>query len=189
MSAAVRVLCYRAGMGEDPPDRRRFLKVVTCALGGGVGIAAGVPVLALLADPSGKQTVTAASDPFDLGPLTQFAIGAPPTKIEIVAPVVKDAWSAARNVVLGAAWVQRTSPTTVAALSAVCPHLGCAVGWDAKQANYLCPCHDSRFAADGAKTTGPSERGLDPLPVRIIGERLELTWVRYKLGQTTREPA
>ncbi len=176
-------------MGEGPPDRRRFLKVATCALGGGVGVVATVPVLGLLADPSGKQTVTASSDPFDLGPLARFAIGAPPTRVEIVAPIVKDAWSAARDVVLGAAWVRRTAPTKVEALSAVCPHLGCAVGWDDKQSDYLCPCHDSRFNPDGARTTGPSERGLDPLPVKIVGERLELTWVRYKLGQTSREPA
>lgn len=173
----------------EPPDRRGFLKVATCCVGGGVALAAGVPVVGLLVDPSGKQTVSSGKEPFDLGAVSRFAVGAPPTRVEIVAPVVKDAWTAATNVVLGAAFIQRTKPDTIVALSAVCPHLGCAVGFDEKAGNYLCPCHDSRFAIDGAKTTGPSERGLDPLPVKVVGDRLELTWVRYKLGQTSREPA
>ena len=41
-----------------------------------------------------------------------------------------DAWTTARDVVLGAAWVRRTGDDKLEALSAVCPHLGCAVGWD-----------------------------------------------------------
>lgn len=176
-------------MGDEPPDRRRFLKIATCAVGGGVGLAVGVPVLRLLADPMGKTTVTTPTTPFDLGSLDQFVVGAAPSKIEIIAPTVQDAWAASHDVVLGGAWVYRTAPEKVVALSAVCPHLGCAVGWDAAAGNFLCPCHDSRFAPDGSKQTGPSERGLDPLPVRMANGRLELTWVRYKLGRTTREPA
>lgn len=172
----------------EPPDRRGFLKVATCAIGGGVTLAAGVPVVGLLVDPSGKTTVSSPKVPFDLGPVEGFKLGAPPQKVEIVAPLVKDAWAATRDVVLGAAWIQR-DVKGVTALSAVCPHLGCAIGWDGTSGDFLCPCHDSRFAPDGRKQTGPSERGMDPLPVKIVGERLELTWVRYKLGQTSREPA
>jgi len=52
----------------------------------------------------------------------------------VIAPMVKDAWMASRNVVLGAAWVRRTAPDKIVALSAVCPHLGCAVGWDVGRA-------------------------------------------------------
>ena len=104
----------------------------------------------------------------------------------VLAPVVKDAWTSANNVVLGAAWLVRTTPEKVEAFSAVCPHLGCAIGWE--NDGFLCPCHESRFAATGEKQTGPSERGLDPLPVAIQGDRLQLTWIRYKLGQSSREP-
>jgi menaquinol-cytochrome c reductase iron-sulfur subunit len=170
-------------------DRRKFLKVATCAIGGGVGLAVAGPVLTLLADPAGKITVTTPTAPLDLGPAERFRGGAEPRRVDIVAPVVKDAWKAARNVVLGAAWVRRVAPDKVVALSAVCPHLGCAVGWDASAGNFLCPCHDSRFSPEGAKLTGPSERGLDELPLQIVDGRLQLTWVRYKLGQPAREPA
>ena len=169
-------------------DRRRFLKVATCAIGGGVGLAVGVPVLTLLADPAGKVTVTTPTAPLDLGPAEQFRAGAEPRRVDIIAPIVKDAWMAARNVVLGAAWVRRTAPDKIVALSAVCPHLGCAVGWDAGAGNFLCPCHDSRFSPEGGKLTGPSERGLDELPLAVVEGRLQLTWVRYKIGSTSREP-
>jgi Rieske Fe-S protein len=70
----------------------------------------------------------------------------------------------------------------------VCPHLGCAVAFDRAQNNYLCPCHDSRFALDGAKLSGPSERGLDQLPLQIVNGRVLLTWERYKTGQSKKEP-
>ena len=172
----------------DDPNRRGFLKVATCSLiGGGVGLAVGIPTVKLLLDPAGRQIVTTPTEPIDLGAARQFAVGAPPQRVDIIAPVVKDAWTASTNVVLGAAWVRRTAPDKVEAFSAVCPHLGCAIGWEGN--GYLCPCHDSRFSATGEKQTGPSERGLDPLPVKLEGDRLRLTWIRYKLGQTAREPA
>ena len=109
----------------------------------------------LLVDPAGKTTVTTPSEPIDLGMIDRFRVGAEPRRVEIVAPVVKDAWNSARNVVLGAAFVRRTADTKVEALSSVCPHLGCAVGWDQGAGNFLCPCHDSRFAVDGDKLVGP----------------------------------
>jgi menaquinol-cytochrome c reductase iron-sulfur subunit len=170
-------------------DRRKFLKVATCAIGGGVGLVVVAPVLTLLADPASKVTVTTPTAPLDLGLVEQFRVGAEPRKVDIVAPIVKDAWTAARNVVLGAAWVHRTAPDKIVALSAVCPHLGCAVGWDAGAGNFLCPCHDSRFSPAGDKLTGPSERGLDELPIKVVEGRLQLTWVRYKPGQAAREQA
>lgn len=176
-------------MDDRDPSRRRFLVGATCAIGGGVGLVTVAPVLRFIVDPSGRQTVTTPSEPLDLGDADHFRIGEPPRRIEVVAPVVADAWTAARDVVLGAAWIRRAATDRLEALSAVCPHLGCAVGWDASAGNFLCPCHDSRFAVEGARLSGPSERGLDPLPIKVEGGRLRLTWVRYKLGRTSREPA
>ncbi len=170
-------------------DRRKFLKIATCAIGGGVGLAVAVPTLTLLADPAGKVTVSGPTAPLDLGLIEQFHVGAEPHKVDVVALVIKDAWMAARNVVLGAAWIRRPTADQVVALSAVCPHLGCAVGWDSGAGNFLCPCHDSRFSVAGERLTGPSERGMDELPLQVVDGRLQLTWVRYKAGQTTREPA
>lgn len=174
-------------MANDP-SRRKFLAQATCgAIGAGVGLAVGVPVLKLILDPAGKQIVTTPREPLDIGAASKFVVGAPPTRVEIIAPMIKDAWTAQSNVLLGAAWVRRTGDKTVQAFSAVCPHLGCAIGW--QNDAYLCPCHDSTFSADGVKKIGPSERNMDDLPIAFDGDRLKLTWVRYKLGQSAKEPA
>src|SRR5262245_39971826 len=107
----------------DDPDRRKFLTLATCALGGGFGLVVVAPPLRLLADPAGKKTVTTPTEPLDVGHADRFVAGALPTRVDVIAPVVKDGWVAARNVVLGAAWIRRTGPKLedIDARSAICP--------------------------------------------------------------------
>ena len=47
-------------------------------------------------------------------------------------------------------------------LSAVCPHLGCIVQWNNAEGTWDCPCHGSRFHADGECINGPSNINLPP---------------------------
>lgn len=62
-------------------------------------------------------------------------------------------------------------------LSAICPHEGCEVNWDQGLNRFSCPCHESYFAADGARISGPSPRGLDQLPMRVQDGKLQVQYV------------
>ena len=44
--------------------------------------------------------------------------------------------------------------------SAVCPHLGCIVKWNADEKSFDCPCHGSRFSCEGTVINGPSKTDL-----------------------------
>ncbi|HLN21097.1 MAG TPA: FAD-dependent oxidoreductase [Bacteroidales bacterium] len=49
-------------------------------------------------------------------------------------------------------------------VSAVCPHLGCQVHWNIAEKSWDCPCHGSRFAADGSFLEGPAFSDLEKFP-------------------------
>ncbi|HSK15037.1 MAG TPA: FAD-dependent oxidoreductase [Gaiellaceae bacterium] len=56
--------------------------------------------------------------------------------------------------------VHRDDTGKLHVLSARCPHLGCLVGWSSADRTWECPCHGSRFAADGTLLQGPATRDL-----------------------------
>jgi Rieske Fe-S protein len=64
-------------------------------------------------------------------------------------------------------------------LSSICPHEGCNVAWRAEQSQFFCPCHDSYFNTDGERLSGPSRRGLDPLPAREKDGMLQVKYQSY----------
>jgi glycine/D-amino acid oxidase-like deaminating enzyme/nitrite reductase/ring-hydroxylating ferredoxin subunit len=67
-----------------------------------------------------------------------------------------------------AAW--RDEEGLVHACSAVCTHMGCLVGWNETDRTWDCPCHGSRFAADGKVIHGPAVTPLEPVAVEEPAE-------------------
>lgn len=88
------------------------------------------------------------------------------------------------SVARDAGWAREVEERTVFVLpkrpprivSSVCPHEGCEVEWEASAKSFLCPCHDSRFDASGARLSGPAARGLDELPARVEGGWLKVQY-------------
>lgn len=64
--------------------------------------------------------------------------------------------------------VVRTSTTDVVALSDVCTHAGCGVGYDRIGRVLNCPCHGSQFSLTGSVLRGPA-----PAPLRRYTAQLD----------------
>ena len=54
------------------------------------------------------------------------------------------------------------------AVSPVCPHAKCSVGWNNAEKSWDCPCHGSRFAIDGEVLTGPAREGLEIVEIESL---------------------
>ncbi len=61
--------------------------------------------------------------------------------------------------------VSKDESGKIHAVSAICTHLGCTVGWNNKDKTWDCPCHGSRFTKDGKIIHGPA---IKDLPHRIL---------------------
>ncbi len=48
-------------------------------------------------------------------------------------------------------------------LSPLCTHMGCLVSWNPAERSWDCPCHGSRFAAEGAVIHGPAIKDMETL--------------------------
>ncbi|MFB8794608.1 MAG: cytochrome b6-f complex iron-sulfur subunit [Microcoleus sp.] len=44
-----------------------------------------------------------------------------------------------------------------------CTHLGCTFPWNGTDQEFQCPCHGSRYSADGSVLRGPA-----PLPLKLV---------------------
>jgi glycine/D-amino acid oxidase-like deaminating enzyme/nitrite reductase/ring-hydroxylating ferredoxin subunit len=62
--------------------------------------------------------------------------------------------------------VYKDPENAVHAFSAVCPHMGCMVQWNADEKSFDCPCHGSRFTKEGNVINGPATTGLEKIEVR-----------------------
>jgi glycine/D-amino acid oxidase-like deaminating enzyme/nitrite reductase/ring-hydroxylating ferredoxin subunit len=60
-----------------------------------------------------------------------------------------------------AAYRDRSGQTTLR--SAICTHMGCAVGWNTSEQTWDCPCHGSRFKPNGDVISGPAEAPLSKI--------------------------
>ncbi|MBA2250519.1 MAG: FAD-dependent oxidoreductase [Chitinophagaceae bacterium] len=60
------------------------------------------------------------------------------------------------NVGLHKVAAYRSTSGTLNAYTAICPHLGCVLQWNADETSFDCPCHGSRFTNEGVVINGPA---------------------------------
>ena len=159
------------------------------AIGGTIGAVVAVPLVRYVLFPMGREVVSNSKEPIDVLDVAGLKPGAAPIRVQVNAARMRNAWAVADDVPMGSVWMRKTETGEVQALSAVCPHLGCAVDFDEEAGVFKCPCHKSAFGVGGEKVSGPSKRGLDPLPVQVDEGRVKVTFVRYRADIAEREPA
>jgi Rieske Fe-S protein len=64
-------------------------------------------------------------------------------------------------------WVRRIDDKTFQVFAINCAHLGCPVRWFPQSRLFMCPCHGGVYYEDGARASGPPERGLFEYPYKI----------------------
>jgi len=120
----------------------------------------------------------------------------------------RDAWMEFPEETIGRVWlVRRTDDSTpaeqtqVQAFTAVCPHLGCVIQFDASGNDFVCPCHQAAFDMAGKARSdqelgrvNPAPRGMDALDCRLVQSDSTSEWwveVRYEefeYGLTNKVP-
>jgi cytochrome b6-f complex iron-sulfur subunit/menaquinol-cytochrome c reductase iron-sulfur subunit len=172
-----------------PPGRRGALGVLVGAGGLAWAGAIGVPAARFLVPEGGpeggRERWIRVARLADLPPRE-------PRRLAVVGDL-RDAFSVAAGERLGSVWVVREGDRGWA-FSAACPHLGCTVearkvAGDPPSWEFSCPCHASRFRADGQVLEGPSPRALDPLAVRVVDGFVEVDFRRFRPGGADRVEA
>jgi cytochrome b6-f complex iron-sulfur subunit len=58
------------------------------------------------------------------------------------------------------------------AVNSTCTHRGCAVNWKGIKKEFDCPCHGSKFNADGSVKVGPARKPLAKFAVKTEGDTI-----------------
>jgi len=165
------------------PDRRSFLATVLGAVMAGAGALLAVPLVRFALYPifaNSKDTGWS-----DVGASADFASLSDPLQKMITVSQI-DGWR--ESLAQKAVYVTKDSQGRLEVVSAVCPHLGCQVPWSAEKNAFLCPCHGSVFAPDGARISGPAPRGLDSLQSTIQDGRLKVRYQYFRQLLPDKEP-
>ncbi len=59
-------------------------------------------------------------------------------------------------------------------LRPICTHRGCTVDWKADSQQFVCPCHGSKYDAEGRVVHGPAKRPLPLLTVVVKQNQIRL---------------
>ena len=148
-------------------SRRSLLGLLLGAGGATIGALLSVPLLRFVLHPVFKAALPLSWT--EAGDVKDFASVTSPVK-RLVKIEQRDGWR--KLVSEKAIYVCKDANGKLSAFSSICPHLGCSVSWHDEENNFVCPCHNGQFTADGKLMGGPPPRGLDLLECKVEDGKL-----------------
>jgi Rieske Fe-S protein len=149
-------------------SRRWMLLGLGALINGIVGVAVAVPVVRYLLGPIRR------SGGYDswivLGSLDEFPVGE--TRLASYKNPYTHPWDG--ETANTACWVRRTGASVFQVFAINCAHLGCPVRWFPQSGLFMCPCHGGVYYADGARASGPPERGLFEYEYKVENSQLHI---------------
>jgi menaquinol-cytochrome c reductase iron-sulfur subunit len=146
---------------EHGISRRSFVTGVVSILGGIIAAIVGLPAIGYLISPALKRE--SADEWFPLGLVEDLPEGEP--TLFSFTRTKQVGWERTANSY--GVYVMRMANGELDVFSNVCTHLSCRVSWKDEVQEYVCPCHDGRFAKDGSVVAGPPPRPLDRYEYRM----------------------
>ncbi|HUN84189.1 MAG TPA: Rieske (2Fe-2S) protein [Terracidiphilus sp.] len=149
-------------------SRRWLLFKAGVAINGLVGIALAVPIIRYLLAPWGKAS--SYESWVSIGATAAFPVGE--TRLAFYKNPSSNPWDGETDNV--ACYVRRESGDQFQVFAVNCAHLGCPVRWFPQSQLFMCPCHGGVYYADGARASGPPERGLFTYNWKIDAGQLQI---------------
>jgi Rieske Fe-S protein len=166
----------------EAPSRRSFVGALFAVGGAAVSLILAIPLVRFSTFP--LRRVAAEGDWSDVGPVGDFtSITAPTAKT--ISIEHRDAWQTTTNET--AVYVLPSKDGQFRILSPVCPHLGCSVRWVGDQNEFICPCHNGHFTADGERISGPPPRSMDLLDAKVVDGVLKVRYRYFRQLVATKE--
>lgn len=163
-------------------NRRSFFGVLLAVGTAGMGAILAVPVLRYVLYPlyakSGKDVWS------PIGEMDKFSNLSKPILALLDLKQV-DGWREVDS--SKTVYVTKDAHGKLAVLSSICPHLGCTIAWRSAEHDFYCPCHASVFKPDGARVSGATPRGMDPLPNKVEDGKLMVKFEYFRENVPNRE--
>ena len=149
-------------------SRRVMLMKLGMLLNAFIGAVLAIPVLGYLFSPITRSRRASSDTWLPLGSMDQFPSGQ--TRLATFRNSGVEPWDG--KTADSACWVRRIDSETFQVFAINCAHLGCPVRWFPQSRLFMCPCHGGVYYEDGARASGPPERGLFEYAYKLEGGKL-----------------
>ena len=168
---------------HEQMERRSFLGFLLTALGGVIGAAMAIPLVRFATFPLRSRSEQTSWS--NVGKIEEFQSLNTPVAHTIDIQTI-EGWRS--SVVQNNVYIVPNGSGSLKVLSSVCPHLGCAVRWVAKQDRFICPCHGGTFTSSGERVSGPPLRGMDALESKVEDGVLKVRFQYFRQLDANKEP-